>query len=203
MMYLGIFVFAACTTFGLVQSEKAPFMCPTCRAHGENAVSDCEANIEYKPCLENVKDPVCVLYSESKASFFTIRSCRSREAYNVDLVSCQTSERWKGCAVAMCETSGCKAEFPASAPLICPICYATGGNADSECEANIENYDCFEKEPVCALYVDKQDTPTMKARVCINKTYFNDRKTFCETTGYCSIIMCDTSGCKAEFPTSA
>lgn len=96
---------------------SAPFMCPTCYAHGENAVSDCEANIEYKPCLENEKDPVCVLYNESKAPFYTIRYCRSREAYNVDKVSCQTSDRWMGCDVAMCETNGCKAEFPTSGNL--------------------------------------------------------------------------------------
>ena len=36
---------------------------------------------------------------------------------------------------------------------MCPVCYARGENADSDCESTAENEPCLEKDPVCALTV--------------------------------------------------
>ncbi|KAL9962809.1 hypothetical protein ACROYT_G031951 [Oculina patagonica] len=112
MMYLGIFVFAACTTFGLVQSEKGkPFFCPICFTWGENADSDCEAHTQNKPCYE--ADPVCVLVvkSANPAEYMEreiMRFCMDKTFYNQKnwLHDCET---YRDCNKVMCETSGCKA----------------------------------------------------------------------------------------------
>ncbi len=90
-------------------------MCPVCSAGGKNADSECEENIVNEPCLE--ADPVCSLTVSTESSFmkFRIRQCRSREDYNLTKDDC---EQRGNCAMAMCDTSGCKAEFSASGILI-------------------------------------------------------------------------------------
>ncbi|XP_078382916.1 uncharacterized protein LOC144665548 [Oculina patagonica] len=207
MMYLEILMFAAaCTAFDPVQSEEAPFMCPVCHAQGDNAYSECEANIEYKPCLE--QDPVCVLVKHSNP-YYQMKSidrvCLNRQRYNSDKFTAQT--KFRGMAdLVMCDTSGCKAEFLTSAPFMCPVCHAQGDNAYSECEANIEYKPCLEQDPVCVLVNYSNPYYQMKSidRVCLNRQRYNSEKFTAQTEfrGMADLVMCDTSGCKAEFLTS-
>ncbi|XP_078382918.1 uncharacterized protein LOC144665550 [Oculina patagonica] len=206
MMYLGIFVFAACTTFGLVQSEKAPFMCPVCQAEGDNAYSECEANIEYKPCLE--QDPVCVLrnYTSPNPDMplkIVERFCTNRRVYNYMKIDCQTEFRGSF-NVVMCDTSGCRAEFRfPGKPFFCPICFTWGENADSDCEAHTQNKPCYEADPVCVLVVKSANPAEYMEReimrFCMDKTFYNQKNWLhdCETYRDCNKVMCETSGCKA------
>ena len=84
------------------------FTCPNCSAQGENAESVCEANIEYKPCLE--PDPVCaVMVGQSSDRKDVSRFCLDRRNY---MRMAQICEGLEDCAMAMCDTSGCKAETP-------------------------------------------------------------------------------------------
>lgn len=93
----------------------APFMCPFCFAEGDNADSECEANIVNKPCSENIRDPICVLW-DTPARFLAsgmrlrLRECTERINYN-DFKMNQGSG---GYDVVMCDTSGCKPDFTTS-----------------------------------------------------------------------------------------
>ncbi|KAL9956054.1 hypothetical protein ACROYT_G037474 [Oculina patagonica] len=196
-MYLGIFVFAACITFGFVHSEEAPFMCPECEAKGQNADSECDANIENKPCFK--EDPVCGLSVSTRYSMYkeTSRTCISRGEFYQSKQKC---EQYGICAVAMCDTSGCMAEFE---PFMCPECLAKGENAERECEANIENKLCRLNDPVCVSGVQHTGSETGIIRTCSTRTAYNRIKNDCEKSRECSMAMCNTSGCKADLPTSA
>ena len=81
-------------------------MCPECAVKGE--VSDCDAQIQNKPC--DKEDPVCIMGSGYRGGpqKLTQRVCVSREFYLRFKESCESQEN---CAVAMCDTSGCMAEF--------------------------------------------------------------------------------------------
>lgn len=89
----------------------APFMCPVCSAHGENAHDECEANIEDKPGTQT--DPVCVLQVSTESSIFKYRRrfCDSGKWYHLTRDYC---EKNNDCATAVCDTSGCIAELPTS-----------------------------------------------------------------------------------------
>lgn len=89
-------------------------------------------------------------------------------------------------------------------PFICPICAGWMENADSDCEAKIMSKVCYDTDPVCAMSVTPAKGYMVRAtkRVCITRPYYNELKANCETSGDCSMSMCDTSGCKAEYPTS-
>ncbi|KAJ7389544.1 hypothetical protein OS493_030929 [Desmophyllum pertusum] len=112
MKYLVICVFAACTTFGLVQSNEEqpdePFRCPACTIEGRDAqLQSCDNNIKDEICRE--EDPVCMLGQLLEGSPFRFkRSCYSREDYEDVKASCEADDPTE-CVVAMCDTSGCKA----------------------------------------------------------------------------------------------
>lgn len=89
-------------------------MCPHCLGLGENSVSKCDAFTINFPCEEWLQDPVCTAFSskrtESNLSIISaFRWCMEREMYHEFKTYCETPER--DCTIAMCETSGCKAEF--------------------------------------------------------------------------------------------
>ncbi|XP_078384379.1 uncharacterized protein LOC144666847 isoform X1 [Oculina patagonica] len=194
MVYFWIFVFAAWVTFGLVHSEEAPFTCPECQAVGPNADSECEANIENKPCTK--EDSVCQLIVSSRYSEYKmrLRRCRSRYGFDFDKRICEFSS---SCAVAMCSTSGCKAEIE---PFMCPECRAKGENAESECETNIENKPCLLHDPVCVLSVIYKGPARGRFRTCLTRNLYKNAEYECQKSGNCSMSMCDTSGCKAAEP---
>lgn len=86
---------------------------------------------------------------------------------------------------------------------MCPVCYAVGDNADSECDANIENKPCLDKKPVCAFIVSTQVTDfKYRGRACLSRELYNKFKDVCSRDKECATAMCETSGCKAEFPSS-
>ena len=87
---------------------------------------------------------------------------------------------------------------------MCPVCFADGENADSDCESIVENKPCLEKHPVCALTVSIGESADWKFRDrdCYIREYFEQAKDDCEYYQNCKMVMCETSGCKAEFSTS-
>ena len=88
-------------------------------------------------------------------------------------------------------------------PITCPVCSAQGVQADNECEANIINKTCLETDPVCFLAIGLHNVgPKFRERGCGSRKWFNEFKDHCEKRKDCAITMCETSGCKAEFPTS-
>ncbi|XP_078382917.1 uncharacterized protein LOC144665549 [Oculina patagonica] len=211
MMYLGIFVFAVLTTssFGLNDKEwgDGPFSCPSCQG---NSLKACDDNIENEEC-EDWDEPVCVLGRITNTKWKTQtyeRYCYSREDYNDLKDYCDSNPA--ACTMAMCDQSGCYAELANSAEqeptgqFMCPVCSAGGKNADSKCEGNIENEPCLVADPVCSLTVSTASS-FMKFRIrdCRSREYYTQTKDDCEQRGNCAMVMCDTSGCKAEFPASA
>ena len=85
-------------------------------------------------------------------------------------------------------------------PFMCPVCYAEGENADSECEANIVNKPCFKRDPVCALAASSAEK--YRERDCFSRENYEEFKNDCEVFYHCNMTMCNTTGCKAEFPAS-
>ena len=85
---------------------------------------------------------------------------------------------------------------------MCPVCYARGENADSDCESTAENEPCLEEDPVCALTVSIGESADWKFRDrdCYSREIYQETKDDCEHYKDCKIVMCETSGCKAEFP---
>ena len=84
---------------------------------------------------------------------------------------------------------------------MCPVCYAEGENADNDCESIVENEACLEKDPVCALTVSTGESADGKFRDrdCLSRKEYQETKDDCEHYKDCKIVMCETSGCKAEF----
>ena len=90
------------------------------------------------------------------------------------------------------------------APLfMCPACSGDGENADSDCDTNIKNKPCQEQDPVCVLIVSTASSPQKhRGRGCASRADYTALKDECERQGICSVAMCETSGCKAELPSS-
>ena len=83
---------------------------------------------------------------------------------------------------------------------MCPVCYAEGENVDSNCESIVENKPCQEENPVCALTVSTESADEkFRARDCFSREDFEEAKDDCEYYQNCKMVMCETSGCKAEF----
>ncbi|KAJ7389542.1 hypothetical protein OS493_030927 [Desmophyllum pertusum] len=225
MKYLVICVFAACTTFGLVQSNEeldkeqpdGPFSCPVCEEKvnpGKDADTACDENIRNQTCPG--EDPVCMLYKRFSGSQveFIDRHCYSREGY--DRVKGYCDKPGKNCAIAMCDSSGCKAELITTnsgnlkeplkpvkqpdGPFRCPVCTIEGRDAQLQsCDNNIKDEICMEEDPVCMLGQFFDGSPFRFKRHCYNRENFNYVKASCEADDptECVVAMCDTSGCKA------
>ena len=86
---------------------------------------------------------------------------------------------------------------------MCPECSARGENADEDCEANIKNVPCQETDNACILHVSTQFSPVkFKSRKCFNQKGFALEQSICDYYTTCAVAMCNTTGCKAEFPNS-
>ncbi|KAJ7389541.1 hypothetical protein OS493_030926 [Desmophyllum pertusum] len=231
MKYLVICVFAACTTFGLVQSNEeldteqpdGPFSCPTCTARGiggEDAdLTACDDNIRNVTCPR--ENSVCMLgklFHESQVEVIK-RHCYSRNGYNRVKDDCDANP--SECAVAMCDKSGCKAELITTnssnleeldkeqpdGPFSCPVCQVKanpGKDADTACDENIRNEICPGEDPVCMLFKRFSGSQVeFIDRHCFSREDYDRVKGYCDKPGKnCALAMCDNSGCKAELITT-
>lgn len=93
----------------VIAEPSGPLWCSHCSAEGDNAASECDANIFHMQCRE--KDPVCILLVSTQTSSRPgqERKCSSREDYYKLIGACDATGY---CMVAKCETIGCKAEIP-------------------------------------------------------------------------------------------
>ena len=88
----------------------------------------------------------------------------------------------------------------------CPVCEGAGENAESDCENSIRMKVCNThsgqpiKDPVCAFA--KMNDGSYFERSCSSREDFKDVKSDCEEYGDCTVVMCEESKCKAEFPGS-
>ncbi|XP_078382857.1 uncharacterized protein LOC144665501 [Oculina patagonica] len=96
------------------------------------------------------------------------------------------------CLLALCDAKPPR-------PFLCPEC--------DDCSVqSIKNKPCTEEDPVCLLLVSTKSSPLpskVNVRTCYSRKIYEDQKRYCKTTGFCDVAICDTSGCKAEIPTSA
>ena len=82
-------------------------MCPFCLVVGD--ASDCDAEIQNKPCKKYMKDPVCFMEYHGPDIKHTQPFCTSRRDYLSIKFGC---ENHGSCVVTMCDTSGWMAEIP-------------------------------------------------------------------------------------------
>ena len=85
-------------------------------------------------------------------------------------------------------------------PFSCQVCE---GQQDSDCENSIRMKECktysgeFIEDPVCAAF--KMNDGRFFERFCSSREEYNNDKSDCEEDGDCTVVMCEESGCKAEF----
>ena len=80
---------------------------------------------------------------------------------------------------------------------MCPYCLGFGEVSD--CDAAVQNEFCFQQDPLCVMKTFYDGLEKIIERFCLSRERYLAQKESCESNTDCTIAMCDTSGCMAEF----